>query len=140
MSIHEFPSQDDLERGNQQELEDSGLDPLQMVASLKYKLLENPNPLCLDDQPIHWVLARAKEGLIIQDSGPVGSPFQFRLQGIGALTDEALQNLCMVVLEWLAKELPMTSAWGITFVDRQPLEVGRTIIGIPGNPASGPQE
>ena len=103
-------------------------DPLLMVANLRAKLLENPNPMCLDDQPIHWVIARAKEGLIVQDSGPVGSPFQFSLQGIGGLDDDSLTQLCGVVLSWLTNELPMTSQWAVQFVDRSPLEVGRTVL------------
>lgn len=126
MSIHEFPSQEELARLNQKPSEP--LDPMLMVANLKAKLLENPNPMCLDDKPIHWVIARAKEGLIIQDSGPVGSPFQFALQGLGALSDESLTDLTKVVLDWLANELPMTKEWDVCFVDHSPLEVGRKLV------------
>jgi hypothetical protein len=128
LSIHNFPTQKELEDMAQASPSPDSTDPQKMILVLRDKLEANPDPMCLDDKPIHWVIARAKEGLIIQDSGAIGPQFQFRLSGIGELSRESLKDLCEVVLAWLADLAPMSKGWGVQFVDTDPLEVGREIV------------
>ena len=123
MSIHHFPTQQELE----EMAASAGLpagppDPQDMIKVLQARLEASTNVLGVDGSPVHWVVFRAEEGLVIRDSAMMGPPFQFRLDGIKGMTEDVFSGLLNTVLDWLVTVAPATEAWPIQLADMESLD------------------